>query len=43
MRLEHINLVVSDIKKSLRFYQAALPHWKIRSKGVNEWSGVERN
>ncbi|MDO6486824.1 VOC family protein [Colwellia sp. 6_MG-2023] len=43
MRLEHINLVVSDIKESLRFYQAALPHWKIRSEGVNQWSGVERN
>lgn len=43
MRLEHLNLVVSDIKKSLHFYQAALPHWKIRSKGINQWSGVERN
>lgn len=43
MRLEHLNLVVSDIKQSLRFYQVALPHWKIRSEGVSEWSGVKRN
>jgi len=43
MKLEHVNLVVSDIKESLRFYQAALPHWAIRSEGVSEWSGVKRN
>jgi len=43
MRLEHLNLVVSDIQESLRFYQAALPHWKIRSEGVSKWSGVKRN
>lgn len=43
MRLEHLNLVVSDIKDSLRFYQAALPHWEIRSEGVSKWSGVARN
>ena len=28
MHLEHLNLVVSDIPKSLEFYQAAFPHWK---------------
>lgn len=43
MRLEHLNLVVSDIEKSLAFYQAAFPHWKVRSKGTAEWYGVKRN
>ncbi|MFQ3267278.1 MAG: putative enzyme related to lactoylglutathione lyase [Colwellia sp.] len=27
---KHINLVVSDIEKSLTFYQAAFPHWHLR-------------
>lgn len=43
MRLEHINLVVTDIQESLKFYQAAFPHWAIRSKGESLWSGVKRN
>jgi len=43
MRLEHINLVVTDIPESLAFYQAAFPHWGIRSKGESLWSGVKRN
>jgi catechol 2,3-dioxygenase-like lactoylglutathione lyase family enzyme len=43
MRLEHINLVVTDIPESLAFYQAAFPHWEIRSKGESLWSGVKRN
>ena len=43
MHLEHLNLVVSDIQESLKFYQAAFPHWKIRSQGSANWYGVERN
>ena len=43
MRLEHLNLVVTDIQKSLNFYQAAFPHWKVRSIGNAEWYGVPRN
>lgn len=43
MRLEHINLVVSDIQKTLAFYQAAFPHWSVRSKGVSDWYGVKRS
>jgi catechol 2,3-dioxygenase-like lactoylglutathione lyase family enzyme len=43
MRLEHINLVVTDIQVSLQFYQAAFPHWGIRSKCESLWSGVKRN
>jgi catechol-2,3-dioxygenase len=43
MYLEHLNLVVSDIPKTLNFYQAAFPHWKIRSSGKTNWYGVDRN
>jgi catechol-2,3-dioxygenase len=43
IRLEHINLVVSDIPHALKFYQAAFPHWRVRSEGSGEWSGKPRN
>lgn len=41
--LEHINLVVKDIDKSLTFYRAAFPHWHVRGGGKDEWSGKPRN
>lgn len=41
--LEHINLVVSDLPNSLKFYQAAFPHWYVRSKGRSEWYGKARS
>jgi catechol 2,3-dioxygenase-like lactoylglutathione lyase family enzyme len=41
--LEHINLVVVDIKKTLAFYQAAFPHWTVRGGGIGEWYGKKRN
>ena len=40
--LEHVNLVVSDIPASLRFYRAAFPHWRVRDEGASEWSGKPR-
>ena len=43
IHLEHLNLVVSDIPKTLAFYQAAFPHWSIRGGGKGEWYGVQRN
>ena len=43
MHLEHLNLVVRDIPKTLAFYKAAFPHWRIRSQGRADWYGVERN
>jgi len=43
MHLEHLNLVVRDIPETLVFYQAAFPHWRIRSQGQAEWYGVQRN
>jgi catechol 2,3-dioxygenase-like lactoylglutathione lyase family enzyme len=41
--LEHVNLVVKDIKQTLAFYQAAFPHWGVRGGGVSEWYGKPRN
>ncbi len=42
-RLEHVNLSVADMTATLAFYQAAFPHWQIRSKGQVNWYGTERN
>lgn len=43
MHLEHLNLIVKDISKSLTFYQAAFPHWRIRGGDKGQWSGKPRN
>jgi catechol 2,3-dioxygenase-like lactoylglutathione lyase family enzyme len=40
--LEHLNVVVKDIPKALSFYQAAFPHWSVRSKGKQDWYGKPR-
>ncbi|MCX7552277.1 VOC family protein [Marinicella sp. S1101] len=42
VRLEHVNLVGKNIEKSLAFYQAAFPHWKIRAEGGGQWYGKSR-
>ncbi|MBU2098015.1 MAG: VOC family protein [Gammaproteobacteria bacterium] len=42
LRLEHINIFVKDISASLKFYQAAMPHWFIRCEGQGEWFGTPR-
>ena len=42
IHLEHINLVVSDIDKSLAFYQVAFPHWGVRGGGEGKWYGKDR-
>jgi len=41
--LEHINLVVNNIDNSLKFYQAAFPHWSVRGGDKGEWHGKPRN
>ena len=41
-KLEHINLVVSDIEPALTFLMAAFPHWQIRTEGRDEWHGHPR-
>ncbi|NQY34455.1 MAG: VOC family protein [Alteromonadaceae bacterium] len=43
MYLEHLNLVVSDIPSTLKFYQAAFPHWGVRGGGEGSWHGKARN
>ena len=43
MHLEHINLVVKDIDRSLEFYQVVFPHWSIRGGGKSDWYGKPRN
>lgn len=42
MYLEHVNLVVSDLQRSLAFYQTAFPHWQVRSQGEGKWHGKQR-
>lgn len=42
VRLEHVNLVGKSIENSLAFYQAAFPHWRIRTEGGGEWYGKPR-
>ena len=42
MHLEHVNLVVTNIERSLNFYRAAFPHWSVRDEGKGEWYGKPR-
>ena len=42
IRLEHLNLVVRDIPETLKFYQAAFPHWRVRETGAGDWFGKSR-
>lgn len=42
LHLEHLNLVVKSIDDSLTFYQAAFPHWRVRSQGKSDWHGKSR-
>ncbi|MCH4294824.1 VOC family protein [Shewanella sp. 3B26] len=42
VHLEHINLVVHDLEKSLSFYKAAFPHWQVRGGGKGSWYGKPR-
>jgi catechol 2,3-dioxygenase-like lactoylglutathione lyase family enzyme len=42
LNIEHLNLVVRDIPASLKFYQAAFPHWHERASGESAWHGKAR-
>lgn len=42
MKIEHLNLVVNDLQQTLKFYQAAFPHWSVRGQGQQVWYGVSR-
>jgi catechol 2,3-dioxygenase-like lactoylglutathione lyase family enzyme len=35
--------VVTDIEKSLTFYKAAFPHWRVRGGDKGDWYGKPRN
>ena len=41
--IEHLNLVVKDIAKTIEFYQTAFPHWSVRGGGEGDWYGHPRN
>lgn len=41
-RLEHANLVVTQIEPTLKFLQTAFPHWHVRGEGRDAWSGKPR-
>ena len=43
VRLEHINLVVSNIEKTKSLLLTAFPHWRVRGQGKGEWFGKERS
>ena len=43
IQLEHVNLVIKDLTKSLEFYRAAFPHWRIRDRGHHPWFGKTNN
>lgn len=43
LHLEHLNLVVKDIEKTLHFYKAAFPHWQVRGEGDSDWYGKPRH
>ncbi len=42
MRLEHINLVVTDLDQTLAFYQMVFPEWRVRIKEEGDWYGKPR-
>ncbi len=42
MYIEHVNLVVFNIEKTVEFYQAAFPQWSIRGSGDQVWYGKPR-
>jgi catechol 2,3-dioxygenase-like lactoylglutathione lyase family enzyme len=41
-KIEHLNLVVTEIDPTLNFLKAAFPEWRIRGEGRDEWHGMPR-
>ncbi|GJL95784.1 MAG: glyoxalase [Hyphococcus sp.] len=41
-KLEHANLVLTDIEPTLEFLKLAFPQWRIRGEGKSEWYGKPR-
>ena len=42
IRLEHANLVVTDIQPTLDFILTAFPDWRVRGQGESMWYGETR-
>lgn len=42
-KIEHANLVVTDLEGTKKFLTTAFPEWKERGRGTNTWSEKERN
>lgn len=42
MQFEHINLVIKQLDRSLAFYRAAFPHWRIGTRGEGTRHGKPR-
>ncbi|MHA7871256.1 MAG: VOC family protein [Hyphococcus sp.] len=42
LKIEHVNLVVTDIEPTLTFLQAAFPEWRVRGEARDAWKGHPR-
>ena len=42
VRLEHANLVVTEIEPTLHFLLTAFPHWRVRGRGEGTWASTAR-
>ena len=40
--MDEVCFVVDDIPAMLDFYQAAFPHWRVRTSGTGDWYGKPR-
>ncbi|MEM7299893.1 MAG: VOC family protein [Pseudomonadota bacterium] len=43
MRIEHANIVVTEIEPTLNFLTTAFPDWGVRGGGEADWYGTKRN
>ncbi len=41
-KIEHINLVVTEIDPTFDFLKAAFPEWRLRGEGRDQWAGMPR-
>ncbi len=41
-RIEHANIVVTQLETTSRFLMTAFPHWKVRDGGESAWAGKPR-
>lgn len=42
MKLEHVNIVVTEIEPTQNFLKIAFPHWRVRGSGRSPWYGKPR-